>query len=128
MSFEEAELLKKRAEAFLRTALRLIDEGEYDIAVFNLEQYCQLILKYKLLVKKGAYPRTHSLRRLIRELGEERVKILALVDDVRNLHYIARLEEAYISSRYLPITYEESEARDLAKFVLEVFKPLVEQI
>lgn len=31
---------------------------------------------------------------------------MALVEDIENLHYIARLEEAYIGSRYLPIVYE----------------------
>jgi len=56
LSFEEAELLRKRAYSFLRNAERLINEGEYDLAVFSLEQYCQLILKYKLLVAKGVIP------------------------------------------------------------------------
>lgn len=128
MSFEEAEILRKRAEAFLRLANRLIGEGEADLAMFNLEQYCQLILRYKLLVKRGSYSRTHSLRRLIRELGEVDPRILVLVNNVKNLHYIARLEEAYIASRYLPIEYEISEVEDVLKFVLEVFKPLVEAI
>ena len=49
MSFGEAEVLRKRAEAFLRNAARLLDEGEVDLAVFSLEQYCQLILEYKLV-------------------------------------------------------------------------------
>ena len=103
MSFEEAEILKRRAKAFLRNAIRLLDEKEYDLAIFNIEQYCQLILKYKLLVKKGSYPRTHSIRRLIRELGEVNSVVLKFVNDIKNLHYIARIEEAYISSRYLPL-------------------------
>uniref|UniRef100_A0A7J3Z846 HEPN domain-containing protein n=1 Tax=Ignisphaera aggregans TaxID=334771 RepID=A0A7J3Z846_9CREN len=128
MSFEEIEVLRKRAEGFLRNALRLIDEGEADLAIFNLEQYCQLMLKYKLLIVKGSYPRTHSLRKLIKELGELDPRILVLINDVKNLHYIARLEEAYITSRYLPYEYTVEEVRDLAKFVLEVFKPLVESI
>jgi len=64
MSFEEVEVLRRRAEAFLRNAKRLVEEGEYDLAVFNLEQYCQLLLKYRLLIWTGSYPRTHSLRRL----------------------------------------------------------------
>jgi len=118
--------LRRRAEGFLRNALRLIDEGEADLAVFNLEQYCQLILKYRLLLAKGSYTRTRSIRRLIRELGEVDPRVLALVNDLRNLHYIARLEEAYIASRYLPIDYTVEEVRDIARFVLEVFKPLVE--
>ena len=49
-SIEEAEVLKIRAYAFLRNAKRLFDEGEYDLAAFSVEQFCQLILKYKLLI------------------------------------------------------------------------------
>ncbi|MFZ8783590.1 MAG: HEPN domain-containing protein [Desulfurococcaceae archaeon] len=128
MSFEEAELLRRRAESFLRNALRLIEEGEADIAVFSLEQYCQLILKYKLLVYTGSYPRTHSIRLLIRELGRVDSRVLVLVNDVRNLHYIARLEEAYISSRYLPYEYTIEEVKDISRFVLEVFKPIVDSV
>ena len=128
LSFDEVEVLKRRAESFLRNALRLINEGEADLAVFNLEQYCQLILKYKLLVIKGVYTRTNSLRRLIRELSEFNSRALVLVNDVKNLHYIARLEEAHMAARYSLYEYTIEEARDLAKFVLEVFKPLVESI
>jgi len=128
VSFEEAELLRSRAESFLRNAQRLIEEGEADIAVFSLEQYCQLILKYKLLVYTGSYPRTHSIRLLIRELGRVDPRILVLVSDVRNLHYVARLEEAYISSRYLPYKYTIEEVKDISRFILEVFKPIVDSI
>jgi len=105
----------------------LIDEGEVDLAMLNLEQYCQLILKYRLLLARGSYTRTHSLRRLVRELGEVDPGVLVLVNDLRNLHYVARLEEAYIASRYLPIDYTVEEVRDIARFVLEVFKPVVER-
>jgi len=128
LSFEEAEIIRRRANAFLRNAGRLIEEGEWDLAVFNLEQYCQLILKYKLLVRRGSYPRTHSLRALIRLLGQDSPKILKLVEDENCLHYTARLEEAYITSRYLPYTYEEKEVLDLYRFVTEVFKPSVEKL
>jgi HEPN domain-containing protein len=128
VSFEEAELLRSRAESFLRNAQRLIEEGEADIAIFSLEQYCQLILKYKLLVYTGSYPRTRSLRQLIRELGRVDPRILVLVNDVKNLHYVARLEEAYISSRYLPYKYTIEEVKDICRFILEVFKPIVDSI
>ena len=128
MSYEEVELIRRRAEAFLRNAGRLINEGEWDLAVFNLEQYCQLILKYKLLVKKGSYPRTHSLKSLIRILGDDNPELLKLIQDEGKLHYIARLEEAYIVSRYLPYVFEEREVKDIYRFVIEVFKPIVEKI
>lgn len=128
MSYEEVELIRRRAEAFLRNAGGLINEGEWDLAVFNLEQYCQLILKYKLLVKKGSYPRTHSLKSLIRILGDDNPELLKLIQDEGKLHYIARLEEAYIVSRYLPYVFEEREVKDIYRFVIEVFKPIVEKI
>lgn len=128
MSFKEAELLRKRAEVFLKNALYLINENEADLAMFNFEQYCQLILKYKLLIIKGTYPRTHSLRQLIKELSEINPKIAILIEDIKNLHYIARLEESYISSRYLPFEYTIEEVKDIGKFVIEVFKPLVNSI
>lgn len=126
MSYELVEILRKRAESFLKNSKTLIDEGEWDLAVFNLEQYCQLILKYELLMEKGTYSRTHSLRTLIRELGTTKKSVLKLIEDECTLHFIARLEEAYIASRYLPYSYEEKEAKSLYKFVTEVFKPLIE--
>jgi HEPN domain-containing protein len=74
VSFEEAEILRLRAEAFLRNAERLYAEGEYDLAAFNIEQHCQLVLKYKLLVKTGAYPRALSgpARQRARQGGKRR--------------------------------------------------------
>ena len=128
MSFEEAEIIRRRAEAFLRNAERLMAEGEWDLAAFNLKQYYQLILKYKVLIRTGSYPGTHSLRTLIRILGRDNPKLLELVEDERHLHYIARLEEAYIASRYLPYTYEQKEVADIHKFVVEVFKEYVERL
>jgi len=125
LSLEEANIIRRRAEAFLRNAERLISEGEWDLAVFNLEQYCQLMLKYKLLVTRGSYPRSHSLRTLIRILSQDAPELTSLIDDVGKLHYVARLEEAYVVARYLPYVFEEKEAKDLYRFVLEVFKPIV---
>ncbi len=49
MAFEELNIMRRRAEAFLHNAEHLINEGIYDLAVFNLEQFCQLYLKYQLL-------------------------------------------------------------------------------
>ncbi|MCS6769321.1 MAG: HEPN domain-containing protein [Candidatus Caldarchaeum sp.] len=128
MSLGEAEVIRRRAEAFLNNASNLLEQREWDLAVFCLEQYCQLILKYKLLVESGAYIRTHSLRRLIRELAKYNPKIDSLVRDEQSLHYVARLEEAYVAARYLPYNYEEREALSLHRFVLERFKPLVEAV
>lgn len=65
---------------------------------------------------------------MIRILGDDNPNLLRLVQDEEKLHYIARLEEAYIVSRYLPYVFEEREVKDIYRFVVEVFKPIVEKI
>ncbi|PSN87574.1 hypothetical protein B9Q00_08485 [Candidatus Marsarchaeota G1 archaeon OSP_C] len=40
----------------------------YDLAAFNLEQHCELLLKYLLFYYEGFYPKTHSLTELIQRL------------------------------------------------------------
>ena len=127
MSLESAEIIRERAEAFLRNAERLLEEGVYDIAAFNIEQYCQLMLKYKLLVKVGVYPRTHSLIRLIRELSKLSKEAKALLDR-KNILFLTKIEDAYIGARYLPRRYLREEVEEMIRFVKEVFKPVVERI
>jgi len=126
MSFTEAEVLRVRAEAFLRNAEYLLSVGEYDLAVFNLEQYCQLILKYKLLVRVGAYPRTRSLVELLRLLSKVEPKLSSLLEEDESFIMLTKLEDAYVGSRYLPRRYEEREVRLAMRFVKEVFRPAVE--
>ncbi|WP_291764631.1 HEPN domain-containing protein [Caldivirga sp. UBA161] len=125
MSLEEAEVLRERAEAFLRNAKNLMREGEYDLAAFNMEQYCQLILKYKLLIKTGTYPRTYSLIRLIRELAKVTKDAERLIDDII---MITKIEDSYIGSRYLPRRYERAEVEVMLKYIEEKFKPIVDEL
>jgi len=127
MSSEEAEILRQRAYAFLRNAKHLFEEKEYNLAAFNIEQFCQLILEYKLLVKTGTYPRTHSLIRLLRELSKltTRKDLEKFIDS--EIMYLTRIEDAYIGARYLPRKYEEKEVEQLIKFV-ERFRGLIENV
>jgi len=126
-AIEEAEILRERAYAFLRNARRLFEEGEYDLAAFSIEQFCQLILKYKLLIKTGTYPRTHSLLRLLRELDKLQPgkNIRSFIDS--ELMFLTRIEDAYIVARYLPRRYERKEVEELLKFA-ERFKEVIENI
>jgi HEPN domain-containing protein len=93
------------------------------LAAFNIEQYCQLILKYKLLVKTGTYPRTHSILRLIRELSKITREVETLLNDIVML---TKIEDAYIGSRYLPRRYERAEVEAMLRFVEERFRSVVE--
>ncbi len=128
LSFDEAEVLKDRAEAFLRNAEHLLKVEEWDLAAFSLEQYCQLILKYKLLLKSGSYPRMHSLRELIQRLKEYNPKIGSLLQGDENLLYVTKLEDAYIVTRYLPRRYTREEVIALHKFVKGVLREIVSKV
>lgn len=128
MSFEEAEILNQRAKAFLNNAEKLIKEGVYDLAAFNIEQYCQITLKYKLLIKTGTYPRTHSLMNLLRLLSRTSQNIKKLLEESNNVLYLTKIEDAYIGARYLPRPYEETEVKDMLRFAKEVFRKVVERI
>lgn len=82
-----------------------MDKGFYDLAVFSLEQSLQLYLKASLLKLGVDYPRTLSVRKLLELLGE-----LAESEEVRELlsKYaveLGALEDAYITSRYIPREY-----------------------
>jgi HEPN domain-containing protein len=120
----EAEFLLKRAKAFLDNAERLYSEGVYDLAAFNLEQAVQLLLKYKLLLIAGSYPKTHSLRRLFRTLievaGDRDLENFYL----ENINVIGDLESAYISARYLPVEYEEREVENMLILAKKIFEKL----
>mgnify|MGYP000701639118 CR=1 FL=1 len=128
MSLEEAEIIRERANAFLKNAERLIEDKVYDLAAFNIEQYCELILKYKLLIKTGTYPRTHSIMTLIRELSRLEPYVKNLLIKEENIIMLTKIEDAYIGARYLPRRYEEVEVRVMLRFVKEVFRRLVERI
>ena len=128
MSFSEAEILRKRANDFLEEAWHLIDVKKYNLAIFNLDQYCELILKYKMLIKLGYYPRTYSLKELINKLSEINDNIKDLTTDEKNLLYIGRLTDAYISTRYMPVEFDEMETKNIYKFIVGVFNKYVSRI
>ncbi len=127
MSAEDAAIIKDRAYAYMRNSKRLFEEGEYDLAAFSAEQSCQLMAKYKLLIKTATYPRTHSLVRLLRELDKvsPSKKLSSFIDS--EILLLTKLEDAYIVSRYLPRRYERNESEQIVAFV-ERFMEAVEDV
>jgi HEPN domain-containing protein len=117
---EEYEALLRRSDGFFETALTQARSGMYDLAVFSLEQSLQLFLKAKLLRVGSDYPRTHSIRRLLELLtevtGRSELRELASRYSVE----LGALEDAYISSRYIPRIYTKDEFERLRAVVEEV--------
>jgi len=119
---DEYRLLIERSRRFLETARMQMDKGFYDLAVFSLEQSLQLYLKASLLKLGVDYPRTHSVRKLLELLGE-----LAESEEVRELlsEYaveLGALEDAYITSRYIPREYTLEEASRLFQAVVRMME------
>ncbi len=119
--------MRRRAEAFFEVARGDYERGFYDLVLFHVEQFLQLYLKYLIYRRVGDFPKTHSLTRLFRDVIE-----VYGSDDLRgfyegNLEMIYLLEEAYVSSRYLPREYDEviaARALRFAERAREVFRCL----
>lgn len=46
----EIEAFLRRAEGFVRDALEDLKRGDYDLAMYHIEQACQLVVKARLLI------------------------------------------------------------------------------
>ena len=128
MSGEYPALLKKRATSMLRLAERLLDEGEYDIAVLHSEYAAQLYVKAVLYRLTGEEYRGHNLRALLGALAatlEEKgfnTQAGLVVDFVRRFRReLSELEEGHVRSVYGIFEYTEYQARRL----LEASKRIV---
>lgn len=105
---QEFEFLRDRAKEFWEEAIDLKKRKMYNLSAFNLEQACQLWIKYLLGKKVGDYPKTHYFSHLVPELGKayENDKILDFYN--QNILFFDDLEDAYFTSRYFPKTFTEN--------------------
>jgi len=114
----KADFLLKRAKEFLIEAQEDIKKGFFNLAAFHLEQACQLYLKYYLFLKLADFPKTHDLDELLEGIGEiyKRKKAIEKIKK-ENLHLIADLNQAYITSRYLPVEFNKKQVEEMRNFV-----------
>ena len=99
----------------MKDALEDLKREDYDLAMFHIEQACQLIVKAKLLDLTGYFEKTHSLRKLLSDLSS-----IKFVNE--NWSMLRNLEFAYIASRYLPEEFKKEEVEE----ALKVYKKLRE--
>lgn len=117
MSSREVSLLRDRSLRMLSSARRSLLDKDYDIAAFMADQAVQLYLKCVILELTGEVPRVHAARQLMHILKDLLGEPKHVDDFVReNRSLLIRLEEAYISSRYMPREYEKDEAEELVNF------------
>ncbi len=115
------EILKERADEFVKLAEYAYKRKRYDLAMFNLEQAIQLYLKYKIWQKLGDFRKTHSIKNLLKDFGKvykKSRKIKKLIND--NLKLIRDLEIASIESRYLPAQFLKEDVDKAFEFIEEL--------
>ena len=123
MSHGEVALLRDRALRMLESGKRSLREGDYDIAAFMADQAVQLYLESVIFELTGEVPRAHAIRQLMSAL-KDLLSNPSLFDDFvrENRSLFIRLEEAYISSRYMPRKYDREEAEELLSFSEKVIE------
>lgn len=126
----KAEFLKKRAEEFLSGANHHLSRENWELAAFNLEQSCQLFLKYSLFKELGDYPKVHSLSELLRELGKVYPQKKAAIEKIRRekASVIGDLDQAYITSRYLPVKFNQFQTRNMLQFTKSLIQFLKKKL
>jgi HEPN domain-containing protein len=95
----------------------------YHLVAFDLEQAIQLYLKYALALKLRSFPPAHSLKELLTAVGKAYKKekeVEKIVNE--NIHLIADLEQAYITSRYLPAEFTKKQVEELEEFSRSLIK------
>ncbi|MEM1677057.1 MAG: HEPN domain-containing protein [Nitrososphaerota archaeon] len=123
LSYSEVSLVRDRALRMLKSGRRSLLEGDYDIAAFMADQAVQLYIKSVIFELTGELPRVHVVRQLInilRDLLGDPDVFDGFVRENRSL--LIRLEEAYITSRYMPRKYDREEAEELLDFAEKVIE------
>jgi HEPN domain-containing protein len=118
------DFLKNNSIDFLKEGERNLNEEKYNLAMFHLEQSLQLGLKYKLYELTGTYDKTHDIIILLN-------KVIELTKDnklkeIMDMEYITLelIKQAYISSRYLPFTYDKKSAEKAYQVVKNILNVL----
>jgi len=114
--------LRRRSREYVQTYEFHLSHGMYALAMFDFEQALQLNVKASLLEEGVAYPRTHSVRRLLELLADVR-NDYRLREIIREYAVELRLlEEAYVSSGYVATDFREDEVIRVKRAFDEVMR------
>ena len=120
----KGEFLIKKAKGFLEDAKYDIKTQKWFLAAFHLEQCCQLYLKYFIFKKLGDFPKIHSLNELLEELKKVYPKKKKQIEKIQKEEagVIGDLNQAYITSRYLPIEFNKFQVEKMLEFTQKLIK------
>jgi len=92
--------------------------------MFHLEQSLQLALKYMIYQHTGSFPKTHDVVELLNRVSSliNNSRLIAIIDS--EITTLNLLKQAYIASRYFPISYDEKAAQKSYDVVREILHEL----
>lgn len=120
----KADFLKNKAQIFFESGSEQIPKKRYFLAAFSFEQAAQLYPKYCLFMKLKDFPKIHEIDELLREIGKAYNKKKQIDNFLKeNASVIGDLNQAYITSRYLPVDFNQYQVQEMRVFVekLRVF-------
>ncbi|MEM3680033.1 MAG: HEPN domain-containing protein [Metallosphaera sp.] len=121
---EEVEILRGRAKTFLKYAKEALEREDFDFACFSSEQAAQLFVKSVILELVGEVPRLHRVRELLhllsRSVPEMEKPITEFVEE--NREALRALDDAYITSRYMPSMYTREDAEALVRLAEDLIE------
>ena len=120
---KEVHFLNKRAKEFWERAKEDFQKRRYNLCALDVEQAAQLWLKYLIFLKAGDFPKTHYFETLIDSLAHIYSSSIKKFYKDFILQFTS-LEDAYLTSRYLPKEFSKEEAEKLTEFTNELFKVL----
>lgn len=128
MTPNDGSFLRDRAMRFRELGERLVEEETFDLAAFHFQQAAELLLKYCLFTLIGDYPRTHSLKQLLDDYGHASGRVDE-TESFLNEHIdvISNVENAYITSRYLPGDFRQIEVENM-KAWLAILHEFLEEV
>ena len=121
---EEIEFLKERGKEFWERGFEDFQKGRYNLSSLDFEQSIQLWLKYLIALRAGDYPKIHYLTDVIEKVIE--IYQLNNLEEFykQNILAIRSLEDAYITSRYLPKKFKKEEIQAIIELLNNFIKIL----
>lgn len=114
----KADFLRNKAQVFFESGCEQIPKKRYFLAAFSLEQSAQLYLKYCLFLKLKDFPKIHGIDELLKEVGKAYNKKKNVEKFLKeNASVIGDLNQAYITSRYLPVDFNQYQVEEMQSFV-----------
>lgn len=118
------DFLKERSEQFFEEAQHSFQKGNLELCAFDLEQSCQLYLKYTIGKLLGDFPHVHNLIELIdaTALASNNAELTDFLQ--QKIKIVQSLGKAYFDARYYDTKFDVREVEEMISVVITLKEKL----